>query len=139
MSYTNYDIVPAALEGKTRASQNGNFSTTHTTGGLYWAGWNTGHLPRSLASILSARSAHITQIIYSYSTPIAWLDSGTWVVPDVSYSITTSSRHATHLWRLPNRVSVNADTTLNEYLRVLDGRMVYAGDRTVPGPNFVLA
>lgn len=34
-----------------------------------------------------------TYVIYSYATPIAWLDAnGVWQVPDVKYSVTTS-RH----------------------------------------------
>lgn len=48
-----------------------------------------GSLPQAFLS--AVRSAEY--VVYSYTTPIAWLNAdGTWTVPDVKYSVTTS-RH----------------------------------------------
>jgi hypothetical protein len=32
--------------------------------------------------------------VYSYATPIAWYAHGTWVIPEVKYSVTTSRHQA---------------------------------------------
>lgn len=125
-----HQIVPAALAGKTLVAS--GMSTK--VGAPNTHGW----LPSRLSAVLCERRRHITQVIYSYRTPIAWLDDGTWVVPDVRYSVMTSTQHQSQLWMLPHPVRVVADTVLQEYLRVLRGQMVYAGDRTVPGPQYVL-
>jgi hypothetical protein len=47
----------------------------------------TGILPESWAKAFKA--ANVDYVIYSYSTPIAWLANGKWITPDVNYSITT--------------------------------------------------
>ena len=126
---THSDIVPAALAGRTLA--NYSFSTEHKRRP------GRGYLSRALHDVLSARyyAGAVTQVIYSYATPIAWLDGDAWVIPNVKYSATTSCKHATHLYKLPNRVSVNWDTPMNEYLRVIAGLMVYTDKGTSPGES----
>ena len=64
---------------------------------------HAGRLPGDWARTLQARSHVITFVISSYATPIAWhdLEAG-WILPDESYSVTTSRhqsriRHALHL------------------------------------------
>jgi len=130
------NVVPAALRGENYTSS--SFSTDHYREGFtrYGAPY-VGHLPRALQAVLNDRfsAGKIRQVIYSYSTPIAWLDGDTWIIPDVRYSATTSTKHMTHLWRLPNRRSINWDTPLDEYLRVLDGLMIYTAKGTAPGEN----
>ena len=127
-------IIPAALRGRSETS--GAFSTDHYREGFtrYGAPYH-GHLPPRLRTVLDERfrAGAIRQVIYSYSTPIAWLDGDVWVVPDVRYSITTSSKHQTHLWQLPNRRKVVWDTPLDEYLRVIADLMYYGDHRTFPG------
>lgn len=110
--------------------------------------WGTGHLPRALKNIFHNRShpyrsPFIKGTIYSYGTPIAWFDSeyGVWVVPDVRYSVTTS-KHQSTLWALRNYVSIPADCGMDEYLRYVSGKMIYArflrtAPSTIPGPNYV--
>jgi hypothetical protein len=52
-----------------------------------------GRLPEEYQKQLKMQieSGLVKFMIYSYGTPIAWvLYSGTWIVPDVSYSVTTS-------------------------------------------------
>lgn len=141
MGYTNYDIVTAALHGKDATTTTGNMSTDHYREGFprYGAPY-TGQLSRRLSEILSKRfrAGAIRQVIYSYSTPIAWLDGDTWVVPDARYSITTSSKHQSQLYRLPFIVSIPRDCGQNEYLRYISRQMVYTGNSTRPGPAFVL-
>lgn len=53
----------------------------------------TGWLPQELqASFREAQKATDFYVVHSYATPIAWHANGTWVVPDVKYSRTTT-RH----------------------------------------------
>lgn len=124
MGRTNYDIVTAALTRQTAVSQSGNMGTWENL-------TSTGHLPERLRAILTERwtSGHVSQIIYSYSTPIAWRDNGVWVFPAVSYSITTGSKHQSELYRLPNLCRIPADAGMDEYLSVVEGRSRFLPDR----------
>lgn len=127
MRYTNSDIVPAALRGEDAATYNGNFSTDHYRPGFtrYGAPY-VGYLPPRLATILNQRfsAGAISQVIYSYSTPIAWKDGDVWIIPEVTYSATTSSKHQSELYRLHGRY-IPGDAGMDEYLRVLEGHAVY--------------
>lgn len=56
-------------------------------GGYGLSGWDAGRLPREWWEDVSRAD----YIVWSYDTPIAWRIPGEgWVVPDVSYSVTTS-------------------------------------------------
>lgn len=145
-NYTNAQIVPAALKGIDRESANGNFWTRSDPNGIRTAGWNAGALPSALRSILTSRKTHITTIIYSYSTPIAWLDDGVWITPAVSYSATTSIKHQSQTYRLAGEL-VPWDCSLAEYERVICDLMRFAYSRNshrtgiltvCPGPSFTL-
>ncbi len=83
-----------------------------------------GYLPHYLTRIMRERGDSIVQVIYSYSTPIAWLDAGCWIIPDVTYSTTTSTKHQTHLWRLRGEY-IPWDAGMDEYMRVLNGHARY--------------
>jgi hypothetical protein len=77
-------MAQLARGGQPWKNSGGTFTGAPTTGV-----WATGRLPREFVE--SARSARY--VIRSYATPIAWLArDGQWVVPDVTYSPTTS-RH----------------------------------------------
>ena len=102
--------------------------TRSTPMGIRRGGYRVGHLPHRLAQILSERADSIVQVIYSYGTPIAWLDAGAWVVPDVRYSVTTG-KHQGYLWSLSARTSIPADVSLTGYLRILNGQDVYSHGR----------
>lgn len=145
-NYTNAQIVPAALKGIDRESATGNFWTRSDPNGIRSAGWNAGALPSALRRILNERNFKITTVIYSYSTPIAWLDSGVWVTPAVSYSATTSIKHQSQLYRLDGKL-IPWDCSLAEYERVIHSEMCFSrnysthrtGILTVcPGPSFTL-
>lgn len=68
------------------------------TGGKLWGSPHlpvkdySGHVPAGQLPQENWESyAGSTYAVYSYETPIAWVDkSGDWVVPDVKYSVTTS-------------------------------------------------
>lgn len=126
---TNADIVPLALRSVNAATTTGNMSTDHFRVGTTRT-WPpcVGILPTRLVNILDQRfqAGTIRQVIYSYSTPIAWLDGDTWVVPDVRYSPTTASKHQSQLWRLRDSVSIPWDCGIEEYQRVLEGHMIYS-------------
>lgn len=123
MSYTNYDIVTQAMKNREASTSTGNMSTVPAKSYYY-----TGHLSERLRNILNQRAmrGHISQVIYSYGTPIAWLDNGKWIVPDVAYSITTSSKHQSQLYRLPNISYIPWDESLIKYEeKILTGELIY--------------
>lgn len=127
MSHTNETIVTMALRGKNAHNGRGSMSTDHYRADFtrYGAPY-VGHLPPRLVEILHARftAGAITQVIYSYSTPIAWLDGDVWVVPEVTYSATTSSKHQSQLYRL-HPLYIPRDAGMEEYMRVISGYARY--------------
>lgn len=112
----------------------GSMWTKSTPEGLRRGGYNLGYLPDRLRKIVMERADSIVQVIYSYNTPIAWLDAGQWIVPDVSYS-PTSGKHRSYLSVLDYEL-IPEDCPLDEYLRVLNAQMRYirsgSGLKTVP-------
>ena len=144
---TNAQIVSLALSGNEGETTTGNMSTENR-GHLGYAG-ATGHMPRAWERLYSARAASraVVRVIYSYNTPIAWLDRDYgWIIPDASYSVTTSTRHQSQLYRLRGRmISAPWDATAEDMRRVLTGELSftykgYGSNRvftgTVPGPNY---
>lgn len=145
---TNAQIVPLALRGMDGETTTGNMSTERIVSTCY--AHRTGQMPKAWAALYAerVREAKADQVIYSYSTPIAWLDREYgWIIPNVTYSATTSSKHQNRLYHLGGRsISAPWDATPEDMRRVLDGRMLFvragkwgnggwAGTR--PGPNYV--
>ena len=97
-------------------------------------GMQFGWMSERLCRIIRERRANIDRVVYSYQTPIAWRDSGVWIVPDRRYSSTTG-KHVSALWKLQG-LSIPDDCGVDEYMRVLSGLMRFEGGRTVPGPNY---
>ena len=128
----NDEIIRAARAFRDAETTTGNMSTTTRV-------YSLGYLPERLSEIVNLHRDEITQVIYSYRTPIAWLHRGVWVVPAVSYSMTTSAKHQVHLWKLDDTVSIPADCSPEEYERVLSRKMFFGlfEKRTYPGPNYV--
>lgn len=74
------------IANRTGFKANGTFSGSHF-------GLGIGRLPADRVSgFLKAMDADDFYVVYSYGTPIAWHAHGTWTVPDVRYSVTTT-RH----------------------------------------------
>lgn len=70
---------------KAFSNHNGSLRGTTETG--------TGRLPQDRVNgFYRATDADDFYAVYSYATPIAWYAHGTWTVPAVKYSVTTS-RH----------------------------------------------
>lgn len=144
MYVTNASIVPAALAGKNLATRTGNFSTgSYGESFTRYGAPYTGYLPKPWARALDEafNLGQVSQVIYSYSTPIAWKDARYgWIIPRVTYSATTGTRHQSQLWQLGGRhIYVPYDATQEDMRRVLEGVMHFDGERgTRPGPNFVL-
>lgn len=145
---TNRDIIDYALMGTDARTGNGNMSTDSFRVGFSRMAPYRGQLPNVWFGILddAFSNGRISQVIYSYSTPIAWHDSRYgWIIPNVRYSITTSGKHQTHLWRLPygRNITLPYDASDIEAQRVLDGLMDYRFNSrseavgTIPGPNYV--
>jgi len=146
---TNAQIVPLALKGMEGETTTGNMSTDSYRVGFERRLPFQGHMPTNWANLLDwrFRAGRVAQVIYSYSTPIAWLDADHgWIIPNVTYSPTTSSKHQTHLWKLGGRlIDAPDDATEEDMRRVLAGELVFVrGGRyargpfigTVPGPNY---
>lgn len=69
-----------------------------------YPGYEPGILPRAYWD--SARQAVYT--VYSYTTPIAWVDAnGTWTVPNVRYSVTTTRHQGKVLAALHDVATIN--------------------------------
>lgn len=128
MHRTENRLIPTCAARGIDAQGYGSLSTRSTPEGIRRGGYQTGHLPRRLAAIMRERADSIVQVIYSYSTPIAWLDAGAWIIPDVSYSPTTG-KHQSYLWSLSARVSVPRDVSLQGYMRLLNGQDLYSGGK----------
>ena len=117
----------AACEGE-NADGYGSVTTRSTPQGIAAGGWSLGRLPLGLVRILLERSDSVVQVIYSYSTPIAWLDAGAWIVPNVRYSVTTSRTQNRARATLPAVIEIPSDCTLEEYLAVLNGRKIHVSN-----------
>lgn len=139
------------MRGESAQTKNGNMSTDHYRPGFtrYGAPY-AGSLPRVWRRWLDSRfnAGAIAQVIYSYSTPIAWFDDAYgWTIPAESYSTTTSTKHQTHLYRTTGTTyAIPYDATQADVQRVMDGEMYftykgYGRNRvftgTVPGPNYI--
>lgn len=118
---TNADVVKHAILGDSAESSTGNMSTWIGRPRNSWGSW----LPDRLEAILRRNADEISQVIYSYSTPIAWKHGDRWITPAVSYTTTTSTKHQTHLYMLPNRVVIPADCGLTEYHDLIDNRIMF--------------
>ena len=73
----------------------------------------TGQLPRAWADAYqqSYDADALVYVVYSYQTPIAWVTrAGVAVIPDVKYSVTTSSHQG--IARVALDVPWNAERTL---------------------------
>jgi len=139
---TNAQIVPLALAGGEGATKTGAMSVDRYRVGSSRFTPYSGSLSGAWERLLSDRfhAGRIEAVVYSYSTPIAWLDADYgWIVPIVRYSITTSSKHQSHLWKLGGRhIYMPWDATPADAQRVMDGKMIFNGDaNTRPGPNYV--
>lgn len=145
---TNAEIVPRAVARDDAETATGNMSTLRVVS-TYFA-YHKGSMPKAWAALYAerVRAALIDQVIYSYSTPIAWLDrEHGWIIPDVSYSVTTSAKHQSQLHRLKGRtVSAPWDATADDMRRVLSGELVFTSKGygvnrtftgTIPGPNYI--
>lgn len=140
MGFTNEQVARAAARGINAESSTGNMSTEsyRTEFPRYGAPRGTGRLPSKLASILNDRFrvGAISQVIYSYATPIAWKDGDVWIIPDVTYSATTSSKHMPEVRRVLGFTAlyIPSDCGTEEYLRVVEGLMEFGGEfGTRPG------
>lgn len=146
---TNSQIVTAALRGIDAVNGRGSMSTdTFRLGFSRYGIPHVGSLPKVWERVVNEafQAGRISQVIYSYSTAIAWHDSEHgWIIPAVTYSTTTSSKHQSQLYRLGGtRIYLPWDATPADARRVMDGKMSFVTDSTGkraigtrPGPNYV--
>lgn len=72
---------------------------------------DTGKLPDEHAAMLrmNDRSGMVKYVLYSYSTPMAWmLEGGEWVQPGVKYSVSTTNHQAVFARAIRERELVSA-------------------------------
>lgn len=125
MALTNSQVVPAIAAG--RDAENGTGSFWGSGSPSRWTRANRGYIPEKVGRAMDAvaeENGGIEAIVMSYATPIALKIAGVWLRPDVSYSATTSTRHATHLWQLGCRW-LPADATAQDVADVIAGYTVY--------------
>lgn len=119
----NSGIVHAAMRGINATNGRGSFTTDAYPARPRYGAPYTGRLPKPLQRILNERfqAGAIVQVIYSYSTPIAWLDAGAWVIPNVRYSTITGTKHQSQLYQLPGSIRIPWDEGMNGYMGLLNG------------------
>ena len=150
MALTNSQVVPAIAAGRAdNGVSNGTGSFWGTSNPSQFARVNRGYIPSAVGQALdtvAAQHGGPQAIIFSYATPIAVKIAGVWLRPDVTYSATTSTRHATHLWQLGARW-LPWDATAQDVADVIAGYTVYdphaqkmsRGPVTRPGAQVVAA
>lgn len=147
MALTNSQVVPAIAAG--RDAENGTGSFWGSGSPSRWTRAHRGYIPEKVGRALDAvaeKHGGIEAIVMSYATPIAVKIAGVWLRPDVSYSATTSTRHATHLWQLGCRW-LPWDASAQDVADVIAGYTVYdphtqkmsRGPVTRPGAQAVAA
>ena len=125
MSLTNSQVVTEILRGRDAENARGSFWGSGSPS--RWTRANRGYIPRRVAESLDAVAeihGGITGIIMSYATPLAVEIAGVWLRPDVTYSMTTSSKHAPNLWPLGARW-LPWDASVEDVENVLAGFVVY--------------
>lgn len=123
---SNADVVNIVNYGGDAENGRGSFWGTGSPSRFTRA--NRGYIPEKVGQALdTAADNHggIDAIIYSYATPIAVKIAGVWLVPDVRYSATTSTKHATHLWKLGNVAYLPADASAEDVENIIAGYVVY--------------
>lgn len=67
--------------------------------------WDSGRLKGADLDKFRADCTGILYVVYSYTTPIAWYTEpggvGTWHVVSQRFSTTTSTKHQSRLWMIP--------------------------------------
>lgn len=85
--------VPAHIRGRYNFDANGTLSADHG------AREGLGRLPSDFWDEFNICSqAEDFYVVRSYNTPIAWLSQGTWHIPPLKYSVTTS-KHMGYVMR----------------------------------------
>lgn len=125
VTVTNREIATMAKRHISAVGRGAMSTDFYRDGFSHYGAPYRGHLPQRLANILDARfiAGTIRQVVYSYSTPIAWQDGEVWIRPHVSYSVTTA-KHQGSLYPLAP-LDIPADAGMDEYLRVLEGHAVF--------------
>jgi hypothetical protein len=83
-----------------------SFRIGNVSGQTYLSG--TGRLPEEYSVLLNtqSRSGQVQYVLYSYSTPMAWLlEGGDWVRPPVKYSVTTTGHQSVFASAIRERVA----------------------------------
>lgn len=118
----NDQVIPEVARGGLAQNRGGSFSghgkqlAPHTR-------VNRGHIPKKVAyalEIVARELGGLQGMVLSYDTPIAVKIAGVWIQPHVTYSTTTSSKHATHLYRLAPR-AVPWDASPEDILDIIAG------------------
>lgn len=82
-------VLANALAGRPEAFTN----SSNTFRGKYGQSLSLGSMPSVWQPVYD--NAKVIYTVFSYHTPIAWLDSdGNWTVPAVTYSMTTSQHQS---------------------------------------------
>lgn len=87
----SWSVLADILRGPDDSRTPEPFKTAGSLQGEAGTFTSLGRLPSDWQRTLQARRGYVDYVIYSYATPIAWHDvEAGWIVPEVSYSITTT-------------------------------------------------
>lgn len=162
----NYNMMKHVLKGESAEGSNFRYYNYEKDGGTEFAynhaylvgPWDTWDgrrtwFPSNLMRLFNENHENITQVVYSFATPIFWFhktgedkngnSQGVWVNPAISYSGFTG-RHKNTLWKLDTEL-IPVDCGLEEYLRVVNKKMrfIHHPEKNyrlspVPGPKWTL-
>lgn len=155
---TNSEVITAARAG--RMGHNGRVSLqTYPVDDFRarfgYSAPHVGWMPDSWARIFRERYSlgKVSQVLVSFQTTIAWNDADYgWIMPDVQYSIITTTKHqnpARGGWCTTGldarEPAMPWDATLDDARRVLSGELVFTSKGygmnrtftgTIPGPSY---
>ena len=95
----------------------------HISGSFSWMP----HKVREAINEHARNQGQAMDVIYSYDTPIAVrIGYGPWIVPDVSYSVTTGKHQYLVRHHMDNYVDVPYDATIGDIEGILDGYLEYS-------------
>ncbi|QIG58549.1 hypothetical protein SEA_HUBBS_118 [Microbacterium phage Hubbs] len=157
---TTAQVIAAARAGREGVSKSYNIQTYAVDdfrARYGYSGAPVGRMPESWARIFRERYGlgKVSQVLISFQTAIAWKDADYgWVMPNVTYSIITTTKHqgpARGGWNNPGLGDIVSpampwDATLDDARRVLSGELIFtrAGkwgngkwNGTRPGPNYI--
>lgn len=104
------------------------FKIVNIAGSKYPEAHGYGQLP--FVHVNRMKEANPTYVVYSYETPIAWLNTTGWVVPHILYSVTTS-HHQSLMRVIVMRDHYSADIQTETDIQTKTHQSIHSVERPV--------